>query len=107
MNNREAAKALLEGKTLRIINKSQKDITYKFDKEVLGIVTSAEDIYWNIKDFNDDCEWEEVKELYKKEVIVTCDENGYIKECERFYPYQDERANKKYKLIIEEIIKWI
>lgn len=104
MNNNEEAKALLEGKTLRIINKSNPDITYKFDKEILAIIDNAGN-YWPLNNFYDNTEWEEVKNPYKKEVIVTCDENGHIKECERFYPYQDERVNKKYKIIIEEIIK--
>lgn len=102
MNNKEAAKALLAGKTLKL--KDVKTYTYVFDKENVSIRRS-DGMCFSMRFFNDFAEWEEVKNPYKKEVIVTCDENGYIKECPRFYPYGNERANKKYKIIIEEIIE--
>lgn len=106
MNNEEAAKALLEGKTLRIISDNYdnlKNHKFKFNFNELRLLDD-DGIYWKMNEFFTSTQWEEVIIPYKKEIIVTCDENGHIKECERFYPDQDERVNKKYKIIIEEII---
>ena len=70
MNNKEAAKALLEGKTLRIVNKTKQHQTYRFNKEAIGIELIGHDLFFNIHDFVSDNEWEEVKEPYKKEIIT-------------------------------------
>lgn len=102
MNNKEAAKALLEGKTLRIINKGKNTLTYTFNFDKLRLLDSKGTL-WGMDEFIEDCEWEEVKEPYKKEVIVNCDACGYIDLNTPPYPSIGERANKKYKVIVEEI----
>jgi hypothetical protein len=77
MNNKEAAKALLAGKTLRIIKSTSDvnlDLIYKFNSDVLCIESSS-GFHWHIREFTDDTEWEEVKEPYKKEHIVVIDDD--------------------------------
>ena len=64
MNNKEAVKALLEGKTLRIINKTKKHQTYRFNKEAIAIELIGHNLFFSIHDFVSDNEWEEVKEPY-------------------------------------------
>ena len=65
MNNKEAAKALLEGKTLKIVKTTMNlnsNLTFKFNSDVLCI-ESTSGSPWNIGQFTDDTIWEEVIEL--------------------------------------------
>jgi len=103
MNNKEAAKALLEGKTLRIINRQTPPLTLKFNFDYLRLLDS-DGVRWAMDEFNEDCIWEEVKEPYKKEIITICDAGGHIDlNTPSPYPPINERVNKKYKITIEEI----
>jgi hypothetical protein len=109
MNNKEAAKALLEGKTLRIINKSHKNVTYIFNKESLSIKASNDNDYnWNITDFSDNCEWEEVKEPYKYEYISSPTQfhtkaYNLVNSLTQLSEEAKELPDGKYKITIEEI----
>lgn len=91
MNNKEAAKALLEGKTL---NRKGTKFHYNFDKELLCIKSTSGD-YVTLDDFPETTEWEEVKEPYR--------ETQYIKYVTKWNILPSYVPAGKYKVIIEEI----
>ena len=104
MDNKEAVKAFLEGKTLRIINKTKQHQTYRFNKEAIAIELIGHNLFFSIHDFVSDNEWEEVKEPIK---IV----NEFIKTTKGPYgrtiianTLDSLPDNKTYRVTIEEII---
>lgn len=96
MNNKEAAKALLEGKTLRIKSHGNAKITFKYNFDELRLYDN-EGIRWGMDDFNDDTKWEEVKEPYKEVHYV--DYNTHWNKLHVNVP------PGHYRVTIEEIIK--
>ena len=106
MNNQEAAKALLEGKTLRRIEVPY--FTYKFNFLNLSIdSTSGQEV--TMSSFPDNATWEEVKEPYKKEFNIERFGKNYGHSINgnlgapliSLFPKSNE--NKKYKVTVEEI----
>jgi hypothetical protein len=100
MNKKEAAKALIEGKVLRIINDTYyKPFRYKFNFDKL-IIEDDQGIGWGMGEFGNNTMWEEVREPFKKTI-------QYVHLGDFTYFKIDTYGMPKgtYNVTIEEIIK--